>query len=101
MKRLLVYGLVTLAVGTFPIGATAQSTYATVSGSVIDQQRSILPDVAITVTSLDTGEVRSATSDGRGAFRIIGLSPGRYELRAIRAPFAEVLQADLTLGLSD
>ncbi len=101
MKWLFAYGLVALAAGTFPISAVAQSPYATVSGIVTDEQRAVVTDVAITVTSLDTGEVRTATSDRRGAFRVVGLSPGRYDLRATGPPFAELLQPEVVLSLGE
>ncbi len=61
--------------------AAAQSTSATLSGVVFDEQRAVLTGASVTLTSLDTGGDRSSTSDARGTFRLTGLVPGRYELR--------------------
>jgi hypothetical protein len=68
---------------------------------VTDEQRAILSGVSITLENLDTGDIRAGTSDARGAFRIIGVAPGRYEVRAVLPPFVEYRQSDVVLGLSE
>jgi hypothetical protein len=61
--------------------AAAQSTSATLTGVVLDEHRAVMAETAITLTNLDTGAMRRATSDQAGTFRVAGLIPGRYELR--------------------
>ncbi len=48
--------------------ALAQSTAATVSGSVLDEQKAALPGATVTVRNLDSGQSRS--DDFRCARRI-------------------------------
>ena len=98
MKKLAVGFLLALLPALPPLAA-AQSTSATVFGTVSDEQRGLLPGVTITLRRLDTGEARTITSDARGSFRIIGLVPGRYQLRAALPPFTDVVLDDIVLGL--
>jgi hypothetical protein len=101
MKRLAVCALLIQTVVAIPCAVEAQSTSATVSGTVTDEQRSVLPGATVTLRHLDTGESRTATTDPRGSFRVIGLAPGRYELRATLQPFADSVQSNLVLALND
>lgn len=101
MKKLAVCVLLALTVGSLPTVAAAQSTSATVFGTVSDQLGGILPGVSITLQRIETGESRTMTTDARGAFRIIGLAPGRYQLRATLQPFADVVLSDIVLGLHE
>jgi len=81
--------------------AAAQSTFATLSGVVLDEQRAVLAGASVTVTSLDTGGGRSASSDGNGTFRFAGLVPGRYELRLKRDGFASATPVPITLTVGE
>jgi outer membrane receptor protein involved in Fe transport len=101
MRWLCACGLLALTAGLIPADAAAQSTVATVFGTVSDQQQAVLAGAVITLTSLDTGETRTAASDARGTYRIIGLPPGRYELRVVLRPFADQVRSKLELGLSE
>jgi hypothetical protein len=100
MKQLAFRVLLALTIGLVPRAVAAQSTSATVFGTVSDEQRGVLPGVTVTLRHLDTAESRTATTDTRGAFRVIGLAPGRYELRATLQPFADV-QSNVVLALND
>jgi|RhiMethySRZTD1v2_1073278.scaffolds.fasta_scaffold01626_8 carboxypeptidase family protein/TonB-dependent receptor-like protein len=101
MTRLCVCSLVAVTILGSAAVAAAQSTSATVFGTAADEQHAALPGVNITLRRLETGELRTATSDERGAFRIIGVAPGHYELRATLGTFNDVIQPDVVLGLND
>lgn len=91
-----VAGVVLVAwIGAAP--AAAQSTFATLSGVVFDEQRAVLTGASVTMTSLDTGGGRSTTSDAMGTFRLAGLVPGRYELRLVKDGFAPATPVAITL----
>lgn len=81
--------------------AAAQSTFATLSGVVFDEQRAALTDASVTLTSLDTGGGRSTTSDAMGTFLLAGLVPGRYELRLARDGFAPSTPVAITLTVGE
>jgi len=80
--------------------AFAQSTAATLAGTVVDEQKSALPGAVITVRNTDSGQVRSTTSDERGSFRIVGLPPGRGGLTAELSGFARLVQPDVSLSVA-
>ncbi|MGD0823404.1 MAG: porin [Terriglobales bacterium] len=78
--------LLCLAMGAFQAWA---QTGATLSGVVTDQTGTALSGVAVTIKSVDTGETRTITTDGRGHFQTSGLPLGRVEIRAAKRGFDE------------
>ena len=59
-------------------GAFAQSTYATLTGTVTDASGAVVPDATVTVTNEATGLARSVKADASGEFRVINLDAGTY-----------------------
>jgi Carboxypeptidase regulatory-like domain/TonB dependent receptor-like, beta-barrel len=98
MRRLLLV-LVFAALVPAPT-ALAQSTAATVSGSVLDEQKATLPGATVTIRNLDSGQSRSTTADARGAFQVAGLPPGKYEVSVELAGFAKLVRSDLSLTVT-
>ena len=58
--------------------ARAQSTLATLTGTVNDASAAVVPGATVLVTSLATGVQRQAVSDAEGSFQILSLDAGRY-----------------------
>jgi outer membrane receptor protein involved in Fe transport len=56
----------------------AQSIYGTIVGTVTDSSDAVVPSAAVTLAKVDTGEVRTLTTDSRGNYRATNLSPGTY-----------------------
>jgi Carboxypeptidase regulatory-like domain len=81
--------------------AAAQSSSATLSGVVMDEQHAVLAGAAVTLRNLGTGSLRTATSDERGAFRLAGVPPGRYELRLDHAGFAPAIHSPIALTVGE
>src|SRR6187431_1039847 len=79
MKRVLIRGaaaLLLLAVS--PMAAFAQ---ATISGIVKDTSGAVLPGVTVEAASpVLIEKTRSTVTDGSGAYQIINLQPGTYEI---------------------
>lgn len=80
--------------------AAAQSTTATISGTVKDAQAGVLPGVGVTVRNVDTGLSRTIVTDASGVFRFAALPVGRYELEAELAGFSKYVRSGLTLSLN-
>src|SRR5688500_13224972 len=74
-------------------------TAATISGTVEDPNRSVLPAVTITVRNTDTALVRSVATGPEGRYVIAGLPPGAYELRAELASFKPHVRRGLQLTI--
>jgi hypothetical protein len=79
--------------------AQAQTTGATLQGSISDSQRALLPGVTVVITNVETGFSRTVVSDERGWYRAPALPPGRYELRAELQGFGSVVRSGLTLTI--
>jgi len=97
-RRLLFTLLFLLLSGSLAIG---QTTGSTISGTVADPQGAVVPDATVTVKSLETGFVRRASSNAEGYYRVAGLPPGRYEVRAERLGFNPEAKPNFTLTVAE
>jgi hypothetical protein len=79
----------------------AQSTSATLSGTVTDQTGAVLPEVKISVVNLAKRSSRHTTTNKEGAFTVPQLDPGTYSLRAERSGFATTQVSDIVLNTND
>src|SRR3954452_958366 len=64
---------------------------ATVSGTVTDETKAVLPGATVAATNIATGGQAIGVSDERGEFRLLNLPPGKYKLTAELAGFTTVL----------
>ena len=78
--------------------ASAQ-TGGSLSGVVTDQTGAALPNVTVTIKSLDSSETRTITTDGGGRYQTSGLPPGRFEIRAAKPGFADEMRAGISLAV--
>ncbi|HZN09555.1 MAG TPA: TonB-dependent receptor [Pyrinomonadaceae bacterium] len=79
---------------------SAQTTTATISGTVNDETKALLAGVSISVKNLDTGIVRVAATDSEGRYRIALLTPAQYEVQAAANGFQTAIRTgiELTIG---
>ena len=91
------FQFVTVLLWTFAavLSAGAQSTDAVILGTVSDAQAGILSGVTVTVTNTETGVTRTAVTEADGRYRLAGLPPGNYNLRAEHT----VLKPSISRGL--
>ena len=83
-------------------GATAghaQTSNATLQGTVTDSQGGVLPGATVTLESPATGLQRSAITNAHGAFVFNFLPAGSYTLQAELTGFKSVRRADLRLEI--
>lgn len=67
----------------------AQSTVTGgISGTVTDPQGGVIPNVTITVTSIDTNSSVTALTNSNGGYRVTNLVPGRYRVETTSSGFA-------------
>ena len=66
---------------------SAQTTSATVSGSVQDSQAGVLPGVTVTMTSRTQGNTLTAVTDDGGRFVFPIVRPDTYTLQVTLAGF--------------
>jgi len=78
--------------------AFAQVT-ASITGRIEDPSGAAIPDAMIAVTSLETGAVHAAISDQGGAYRVLQLPVGRYEVKAEKPGFKAAIQTGINLAV--
>ena len=69
--------------------ALAQSTFATLTGTVLDSSGAVLPGVTITVTNTRTQAARTVVTDNVGNYLLPNLDAGEYRIVTALSGFAE------------
>src|SRR5438128_2164214 len=98
MKRLFAAALLLCSVlftNTF-----AQTTNATLGGTVSDASRALIPGVTVTATNTQTGIVSTVVSNETGAYQFASLQTGTYKVSAELPGFQTQTYNDVALGLS-
>src|SRR5271165_4316713 len=96
LRYFLLLGLLLVA---FPFLAAAQE--AAIVGTVTDPSGGVVPKVAITITSVDTGRVRAVMTNDDGQFAAPGLPIGRYDLKAEASGFKVEETKGVILSVND
>jgi Carboxypeptidase regulatory-like domain len=91
---LAVLALVLLTAG--PVRAQVGS--GSISGSVTDATGSLVPDVAITATNLDTKEQASTKTDSAGLFQLNTLAIGNYDLELTKQGFKKEIVGGVSVA---
>ncbi|MBV8857237.1 MAG: carboxypeptidase regulatory-like domain-containing protein [Acidobacteria bacterium] len=95
------FKVVVLAALLFAFSATAFAQLETgqITGRVSDPNGAVVPGAAVTVKSVETGAVRSATADEEGVYTVTNLLPGLYDVTVEAQNFAKSTQrVQVTVG---
>lgn len=71
----------------------AQVIYGTVVGTVTDPSGAAIAGAAVSVVSMDTNEVRQATTSSGGTYSVPNLPPGQYRVEVQQKGFKQSIQA--------
>src|SRR5581483_11119199 len=91
---------VLLLLTVFFAHAFAQTTNATLGGTVSDASRALIPGVMVTATNTQTGIVSSTITNETGAYNFPSLQSGVYKVTAELAGFQTAAYNEVTLGVS-
>ena len=91
--------------------ANSQSNYASLSGTVLDPQKKVIPGASLQLTSESTQASRLITSNEQGVFQFTALLPGEYKLtvqapgmaslsQSVRLEVGQQMTMDVSLNLS-
>jgi hypothetical protein len=93
--------LIALVFAAYPTVLRAQTTSASVSGSVQDSQGGVLPGVTVTMTSRTQGNVLTGVTDGGGRFVFPIVRPDTYTLQATLPGFKTSERTNLVVNAND
>ncbi|HKB09467.1 MAG TPA: TonB-dependent receptor [Vicinamibacterales bacterium] len=79
--------------------ARAQATTGTISGTVIDESKSILPGVTIAVKNVENGATRTLVTDDNGRYRALNLPPALYSVSADLPGFTSAKRDNLVVEI--
>jgi len=89
--------LVLVTSATAHAAMQSQATTGTIEGTVTDQTGAVLPGVAVSLKSVETGIVRMVLSDDRGIFRAPLLPVGHYDVSVEFTGFTKFEQTAIAL----
>jgi beta-lactamase regulating signal transducer with metallopeptidase domain len=92
--------LAALLAAAIPIALFAQNSFATISGTIVDQSGAVLPGVEVLATDRDRPARRQVVTDGAGRFEIVGVPQGSYALEA-KLPGFETFTQQLSISGED
>ena len=75
----------------FALQLPAQVLTGSISGNITDASGAGLPEGTVSATSPALRGAREATADGSGAFKVLELPPGTYEIRVTKTGFRPVV----------
>jgi outer membrane receptor protein involved in Fe transport len=96
-----------------PVAIHAQTTYASITGTVTDSTGAVIPGAAVVATNVETGVVTRTASNADGIYAVPQLREGLYTLRIsasglrpfeatdIRLVTRDVRRIDATLGVGN
>ena len=101
LRALCASALTGLMLAALPAAARAQTTSASVSGSVQDAQGGALPGVAVVLTSRTQGNTATAVTDAEGRFVFAIVRPDTYTLSAELQGFKKLERTNLVVNAND
>jgi hypothetical protein len=81
----------------FVRASVAQTESASVSGTIVDRQGGLVPDVQVTIVNTDTNEKYVTKTNQAGVYTVPTLKPGHYHIVVTKAGFKQVDLREITL----
>src|SRR5579872_1961254 len=75
----------------------AYAQEGTITGTVTDDTKSVLPGASVTATDQDTGRQMVAVTNDKGEYRLLQVLPGKYSIQAELSGFATVVLKDVEI----
>ncbi len=83
-----------------PLFAQSAAT-AALTGTVTDPSGAVVPNVTVTITSADTGQVRTATTGTDGVYRFSLIPPGSYGVKFVASGFKVLEIPPIALNVTE
>jgi carboxypeptidase family protein len=79
----------------------AQILYGNVVGVVKDTSGAVMPGATVTILNKDTGLTRETTTNAEGAYSIINVLPGPYDVKATLSGFRDVARNNVPVTINE
>src|SRR6185436_6248436 len=97
VARVIVVGLLAAA----PLTAAAQDARGTITGTVVDASKSLVPGASVTATNIAMGTSMSAVTNADGFFQIPYLIPGAYKVTVELSGFKKWVRETVDVRVAD
>jgi hypothetical protein len=91
---------ITIALSALPSVVYAQVLYGSVVGNVKDQSGAAVPGATVTITSKETNQVRTATTNEEGGYSVPNVQSGTYEVRVSRDGFRPTVENNVAVTIN-
>jgi hypothetical protein len=88
-----------LACSTASFAQTAET--GALTGTVTDPSGGVIAGATVTITSVDTGQTRTTTSDANGSYKFSLLTPGTYSVKFTAAGFKTAEVPSVTVNVTE
>src|SRR5436853_5861027 len=83
------------------ISVSAQQITGNIRGTVSDPSGAVVQNAAVTARQVETGLVRTATTDRGGSYLLLELPVGHYQLEVAATGFQKYLQNGISLDVNE
>jgi len=82
-------------------GLFGQTVASSLEGTVVDPDGAVVAGAAVTLTSAETGAVRSGTTDTNGTYRFLNLRPGTYNVTVKASGFKNETKSGVVVSAEE
>jgi len=82
------------------VATRAQTSTASVNGTVLDSTGAVVPEAHIDLTNTETSLRSHALTDSAGLYVLVNILPGKYRLEVSKAGFKTIEQPEFTLQVN-
>jgi len=90
-----------LCLAALSVSASAQQITGSIRGTIFDPSGAVVQGAAVSVQQAETGLVRATTTNRDGAYVLIELPIGHYQVRAEAKGYQKYLQEGITLEVNE
>jgi len=84
-----------------PVSIAQSSTTGGLTGTVTDPSGAVISGATVTVTSLGTGQTRTAATDANGSYKFNQLQPGNYSVTFSASGFKSLEVPSITVSITE
>src|SRR5687767_8773949 len=97
--KIILFSLVfsAMLIGAAAVSIPAQSTTASLEGTVVDQQQAVIANATVSIRNPNTGFLRNTQTDSDGRYKFVNLPTGSYEVTVESPNFSKYIQTGITL----